>query len=121
MNLKAKGCSTPAPNLLQFRLLKYALEEYSINIEKLDPLVDHRNGIIDLQGVQIGIKYPKEYLNHISLLNHKKLYDYCFVGHFESFGRQQSLEPFIEKTVILNILLSVGKKKNMILIHNTTK
>jgi len=94
---KAKGCSTPAPNLLQFRLLKFALAECNINVEQLDVDVDHRNGVIDVQGVKLGLKYPRIYLKHIENLNHEKLYDFCFIGHFESFGRKESLAPFIEK------------------------
>ena len=110
MKTKAKGCSTPAPNLLQFRLLKYALDEYSINAEELNPDVDHRNGIIDLQGVKLGIKYPKAYLDHISKLNQDQIYDFCFVGHFESFGREESLKPFIDKNSYIKHS-EVGRKK----------
>lgn len=110
MKLKAKGCSTPAPNLLQYRLLKYALEEHSINLDTLDPQVDHRNGIITIGNVKIGIKYPREYLNYIEKLNQEKIYDYCFVGHFESFGREESLRPFMDKNSYIQHS-EVGRQK----------
>jgi len=110
MKLKAKGCSTPAPNLLQYRLLKYALAEHSIDADSLNPQVDHRNGVVNLQGVNFGLKYPKTYLQHIEQLNQDKIYDFCFVGHFESFGREESLKPFMDKNSYIKHS-EVGRQK----------
>jgi len=110
MKTKAKGCSTPAPNLLQFRLLKYALEEHNINIEDLNPDVDHRNGTIDLNGFNIGLKYPKSYLDNIAELDKTQIYNFCFVGHFESFGREESLRPFMNKNSYIKHS-EVGRQK----------
>lgn len=97
MNEKAIGCSTPASKLLQFKLLKYALEEHNINLEELNPVVDHRNGVIIIKSIVLDLKYPKLYLENISRLNQDKIYDFCFIGHYESHGRKESLEPFICK------------------------
>jgi len=110
MKTKAKGCSTPAPNLLQFRLLKYALEEHFIDVEELDPTVDHRNGTVNLKGFNIGLKYPRAYLDYIKELNQDKQYDFCFVGHFESFGREESLRPFMNKNSYIKHS-EVGRQK----------
>jgi hypothetical protein len=107
---KAKGCSTPAPKLLQYRLLKYALEEHSINSDELDPDVDHRNGVINLRGVNIGLKYPLAYLDHIAELDQTQIYDFCFVGHFESFGREESLRPFMDRNSYIQHS-EVGRQK----------
>jgi hypothetical protein len=97
INNKAKGASTPANKLLQFRLLEQALLEQSIDINKFDVTVNHRMGTIVLNNHTIGLKYPKSYLEKIKNLSSEKIYDFCFVGHFESFGREQMLEPFIDK------------------------
>lgn len=110
MKTKAKGASTPAQKLLQFRLLKYALEEHNIDIERLNPEVDHRNGIVNLNGVKVGIKYPTAYLNHIKKLNQTIIYDFCFVGHFESFGREESLKPFLNRNSYIKHS-EVGRQK----------
>jgi len=101
INTKAKGASTPVHNLLQFRLLQQALAEEKLDINSYDVYVDHRLGTVSLNGKKIGLRYPKIYLEKIKNLSSDKIYDFCFIGHFESFGREELLQPFTEKNSII--------------------
>ena len=46
----------------------------------------------------------------IKELNQDKQYDFCFVGHFESFGREESLRPFMDKNSYIQHS-EVGRQK----------
>jgi len=78
--------------LLQEYLLRSALKEHSIDC---DIQLDHKNGWNFVAGHQFGIKYPRSYVDQIQLLNHKKIYDYCFIGSWtDNKGRKEILEKY---------------------------
>jgi len=85
---------------LQIFFMKKALEEHGIIDSEID--IDHINGLTFVNGVQLGIKYPLEYINNINNLNKDKIYDYCFLGKFGK-ERGKLLEPFVgENSIIEN-------------------
>jgi len=79
--------------LLQEYLLRQALKEYDIVDAEIQ--IDHKNGKNTVNSIELGIKYPQEYLEKISTLNQDKLYDYGFVGSLtDGKGRKEILEKY---------------------------
>jgi len=90
---------TKPRDLLQFRLLKQAIQEEGIDFRAIDTntKINHQNGYVEFNGRRIGLKYPKSYIEKINELPKQKIYDFCFIGHFEDKGRQELLQKYQSK------------------------
>lgn len=90
---------TKPRDLLQFRLLKQAIQEEGIDFRAIDTntKINHQNGYVEFNGRRIGLKYPKSYIEKINELPKQKVYDFCFIGHFEDKGRQELLQKYQSK------------------------
>lgn len=90
---------TKPRDLLQFRLLKQAIQEEGINFNSIDTntKINHQFGWVEFNDTRIGLKYPKSYIEQIDKLSKEKIYDFCFIGHFEDKGRQELLEKYQSK------------------------
>lgn len=90
---------TKPRDLLQFRLLKQAIQEEGIDFSAIDTntKINHQKGYVEFNGIRLGLKYPKSYVEKINTLSKEKIYDFCFIGHFEDKGRQELLEKYQTK------------------------
>ena len=90
---------TKPRDLLQFRLLKQAIQEEGIDFNAIDTntKINHQKGYVEFDNIRIGLKYPKSYIEQINVISKQKKYDFCFIGHFEDKGRQQLLEKYRSK------------------------
>jgi hypothetical protein len=86
-------------DLLQFRLLKQAIQEEGIDFNAIDTntKINHQNGYVEFNNNRLGLKYPKSYVGKINALPKEKVYDFCFIGYFEDKGRQRLLEKYQSK------------------------
>lgn len=86
--------------LLQEFLLREALKEF--DIDNFELKIDHKNGKSIIRNFELGIKYPKYFLDKISELDHTKKYDYCFIGSTtDGLGRQEILEKYYQFNSII--------------------
>lgn len=94
---------------LQIYLMTKALAEHDIHNAEIE--IDHIKGLTFVNNVQLGIKYPLEYIQNINNLSKDKIYDYCFLG---KFGKERGdlLNKFLgENSKILNTRR--GRDKNI--------
>ncbi len=85
------------PRILQECLLRRALCEEGIDAKKCDITVNHDLGISFVNGIKLGLIYPRSYLDKVRrLAPNPKIHLYYFNGAMPaSGGRKQLLEPFL--------------------------
>ena len=77
---------------LQQHLFRSALDEHNIHN---DFSCNHQLGTQKIGDLFFGLKFPMKYVNAMLELDHKKIYQYCFIGHINpKLGRDTMLEPF---------------------------
>lgn len=87
----------PQPHMyLQEYLFRKALLE--IGIEPKTPVtIDHLRGRNSVYGIELGIKYPREYLTNATAIPVARKYSYVFLGNMDAEGgRKEMLAPFMK-------------------------
>lgn len=100
---------------MQEQLLVTALEEENITPNRIR--IDHRAGISIINQLQLGIKYPKSFLDNIGKLDHTKKYKYVFKGGFTTNNksvtvkRSDILKDYIDKKKCKIVETKAGLKR----------
>jgi hypothetical protein len=77
---------------LQDYLFDQALKEHGIDC---DFSTDHQNGRHKIGEFEIGVKFPRRYIDSIAKLDLVKQHEYSFIGHVsDDDGRQRLLRPY---------------------------
>jgi hypothetical protein len=81
---------------LQEILLRMALEEEGIDPQKISIEVDHKNGTSTIEGVQVGLIYPKSFLKRCEkYISREKKVKFYFKGNMSKSGnRLEMLRKF---------------------------
>ncbi len=80
---------------LQENLLVEALKEVSIDPRKCRISIDHDRGVSEVNGVKLGIIYPKRYFYTSECLPASRQYEYYFNGYpGDDNGRRDMLRPY---------------------------
>jgi hypothetical protein len=105
----------PANKFLQYRLLEQALIEENILNATIE--IDHKTGVNIVNGVRLGIVFPKSYVVKCSQLDNKKKYKYVFKGGLTSkkslISRRALLDSYISRTdsVIAETYVGIKSKQ----------
>lgn len=87
------------PVFKQELLLRQALIEKEIDINKLKINCDHINGVNYVNGIKLNIKYPESFLEKAKVLvPENKTINFYFNGNMDDSGQRSSLlKPFMDR------------------------
>ncbi len=96
--------------MLQFKLLQQALDEIGVPRNKTEITIDHINGTGFVNGVLVGLIYPKRFFYEAARIPDDKILEYYFNGAMPvGGGRQRMLAPYAARADSLVVASKQGR------------